>query len=165
MKRISAALAVAAVAGIVGVSVLPPERLLVWNSTASAPKGLYFVGGGVFESGAWVMISGDAPSAKWIAENGFLARGWPVIKRVAAVEGDEICRDGDQVFINGIHAATALKTDGAGRELPRWHGCFSIQANERFLLNDHPRSLDGRYFGVTKRADIIGVARLIIRVD
>lgn len=164
MRR-NAAVAGVAILGLAVISAAPPQKTFLWNRTASAPKGLYIIKRGAPDAGAWAAVSGDAPSAKWIAGNGYLGRGWPVVKRVAATEGDEICRDDDQVFINAIQAATALKTDGAGRELPRWQGCFSLQENEFFLLNDHPRSLDGRYFGVTKRGDIIGVARLIIRVD
>lgn len=164
MRR-NAAVAGVALLGLAFISAVPLQKTFLWNRTESAPKGLYLIAGDALETGAWAAVSGDAPSAKWIAGNGYLGRGWPVIKRIAAAEGDEICRDDDQVFINAIHAATALKTDGAGQELPRWQGCFSLQANEFFLLNDHPRSLDGRYFGATKRGDIIGVARLIISVD
>lgn len=164
MRRI-AAVAGVAILGLAAISAAPPQKTFLWNRTASAPKGLYLIKSGALDIGAWAAVSGDAPSAEWIAGNGYLGRGWPVIKRVAATAGDEICRDGDMIFINGIHTATALKTDGAGRELPRWEGCFMLQANEFFLLNDHPRSLDGRYFGATKCADIIGVARLIVPVD
>lgn len=157
MRRI-AAVAGLAVLALAFISAAPPQKKFLWNRTESAPEGLYIIKRTAPDIGAWAAVSGDAPSTKWIAGNGYLARGWPVIKRVAATEGDEICRDGDQVFINGIHAATALKADGAGRELPLWQGCLSLQANELFLMNDHPRSLDGRYFGATNMDDVIGVA-------
>lgn len=133
----------------------------LWNRTESAPKGLYLREGGALRKGDWAIVSAREPSAIWIAEHGFLAPGWPIIKRVAGVPGDEICREGTRVSVNGAPAAVALETDFAGRELPAWSGCITLDEGEFFLLNDHPRSLDGRYFGGTNAADIEGKARLL----
>ena len=36
-----------------------------------------------------------------------------------------------------------------------------LMRGEIFLLNDHPRSLDGRYFGVTDDALVMGRAHLL----
>lgn len=150
----AAALAVAAIA-------LPAEGFFLWNRTESAPKGLYWRGHGALDIGDWAIVSARAPAAVWISEHGFLAPGWPIIKRVAGVPGDEICRTDERVFLKGTLVAVALKTDSAGRELPRWSGCKTLDEGEFFLLNDHPRSLDGRYFGATSADDIDGKARLL----
>lgn len=150
----AAAIAVAAVA-------IPAEGFFLWNRTESASKGLYWRSDGALEIGDWAIVSARAPSAIWIAEHGFLAPGWPIIKRVAGVPGDEICRADERVFVNRALVAEALKTDSVGRKLPRWSGCTTLGENEFFLLNDHPRSLDGRYFGATKAKDIDGKARLL----
>lgn len=150
----AAAIAVAAVA-------IPTEGFFLWNRTESAPKGLYLRGGGALRKGDWAIVSARAPAAIWIAEHEFLAPGWPIIKRVAGVPGDEICRKSERIFINSALVAVALETDSAGRELPRWSGCTTLGDGEFFLLNDHARSLDGRYFGATKAEDIDGKAHLL----
>ena len=109
--------------------------------------------------GLWVA------AAIWIADHGFLAPGWPVIKRVRGLPGDEICRENETVSINGETVATALETDSNGLGLPSWSGCFTLQEGEVFLLNDHPQSLDGRYFGATQMKDVRGSARLLFSIS
>lgn len=163
MRWRPAALAVAGAAALLSVWAFPSARFLIWNKTESAPRGLYLIVSGAIEKGDFVVVSGASTAAKWIAAHGYLGKGWPLIKRVAAVAGDEICRHGRAVSIDGIFAAKALASDSRGRELPRWEGCFTLRADEFFLLNDHPRSLDGRYFGATKREEILGKARLLMR--
>jgi type IV secretory pathway protease TraF len=66
------------------------------------------------------------------------------------------------VFINGKPVAEALSVAPDGLKLPAWQGCHVLQADEVFLLNDHPRSLDGRYFGVMRVSDLEGTARLLL---
>lgn len=161
-KRAIAAASAAGIAALIAAQfALPPDGVFLWNRTESAPKGLYLRDGGALEVGDWAVVSARAPAAIWIAEHGFLAPGWPIIKRVAGVPGDEICREGEFVFVNNMLVAVALETDSAGRSLPAWSGCITLLEGEFFLLNDHPRSLDGRYFGATKAEDIDGKARLL----
>ncbi len=159
------ALAAVSVSLLVLSPVLSSSDVLVWNRTESAPKGLYWRSDGPLIRGGWALVSGKAPASNWIAENGFLARDWPVIKRVRGLPGDIICRDKATVSINGEPVATALETDSRGRRLPQWQGCFTLKATQVFLLNDHPRSLDGRYFGATNLKDVRGSARLIFVVS
>jgi len=147
------------------VMVLPSHDVWLWNRTESAPKGLYRLSDGALTLNAWAVVSADAPSAEWIQTRGYLPPDWPIIKRVRGLFGDKICRENHSIAINGELVATALKADSTGQNLPAWQGCFTVKADEVFLLNDHPRSLDGRYFGVTKTEDVRGSAVLIWRVD
>ena len=165
MNNFLAAVAGAIIAALAVVSFTPPEAKLLWNRTESAPKGLYFITCDNPVIGDWAVLSGDAASAQWIAENGYLETDWPIIKHIAASDGDEVCRIGPDIFINETLAAIALETDSTGGKLPRWEGCITLQADQVFLLNTHPRSLDGRYFGAEKRDDLLGRARLIFRTD
>jgi conjugative transfer signal peptidase TraF len=161
-RRIVLTVAAASATALAVAAFAPPEQgVFLWNRTQSAPKGLYWRGDGALETGDWAIVSARAPAAVWTAEHGFLAPEWPLIKRVAGVPGDEICREDERVFINGALAAVALRTDFTGRKLPSWSGCKRLEDGEFFLLNDHPRSLDGRYFGATKAEDIGGKARLL----
>ncbi|WP_300381089.1 S26 family signal peptidase [Henriciella sp.] len=137
---------------------LQPQSWLVWNRTSSAPQGLYRLSGAPFTPGQWVAVSSRSKAGAWAEANGFVGRDWPLLKRIVAVQGAEICRIGADIFIDGVWAATALEADSRGRELPVWRGCHVLDKDEIFLLNAHPRSLDGRYFGATSIEDVDGVA-------
>ena len=129
-------------------------------ASASAPIGLYRIERNErLEVGDFVLVRPEEALAKLIAERGYLPENIPLLKRVAAVPGDEICRESGAVFINKTRVAEALSFDSLGRKMPAWSGCFTLQSDELFLLNDPDRSLDGRYFGATKSRDVIGVAR------
>lgn len=152
--------------GIIGVSsVLSSHEFLIWNRTESAPKGLYWRSDSPLTLNGWAVVSGKAPVSIWISERGFLAPGWPIIKRVRALPGDEICRDKVTITINNVRVADALENDSSGNALPVWHGCKTLKEDEVFLLNDHPRSLDGRYSGPTNLEDVRGSARLLIELN
>jgi conjugative transfer signal peptidase TraF len=144
------------------VTLFPPHAWVIWNRTESAPKGLYWRSDRPLKIYGWAVVSCKAPASVWISQNGYLARDWPIIKRVRGLAGDEICRVDTAVSINGNSVAIALKTDSSGKKLPVWQGCFTVSETEVFLLNDHPRSLDGRYFGATKLENVTGAARLLI---
>lgn len=155
-----AAIAISA-AALAGVEVFEPQARLIWNRTPSAPIGLYWRMDRQPSLNGWALLSSDSSAAAWIADHGFLASGWPIIKRVRAIAGDEICRTGDAVLINGAAVAHAVRRSGRRPELPSWSGCRKLGAQEFLLLNDHERSLDGRYFGVTSAAEIDGSLLLL----
>jgi conjugative transfer signal peptidase TraF len=153
----SAAGILAAVAGLV----FDPDARLFWNRTGSAPIGLYGLSDNPFTRGDWVIVSARSGEADWAAARGYVGRDWPLIKRIAALPGDEICREGSAVLVEGIHVAEALDADTLGRAMPVWEGCQVLGRGEVFLLNQHPRSVDGRYFGPTKVGDLGGVLVLL----
>lgn len=132
-----------------------PERL-IWNRSGSLPEGLYWRSDEAFGRGDIVAVSGSSEAAQWSASHGFTGRNWPFLKQVAGVPGDRICREGAEIIINGERAGAALSTAQNGVVLPVWTGCRRLTEGEVFLMNPHPRSLDGRYFGVTAVSDIDG---------
>ena len=137
---------------------------LIWNATPSAPIGLYLVKYKVPVIGDYVLVNASGDAKKLIDERDYLPPDTPLVKRVAALSGAEICRENAKIYIDGVHVADAFAVDSSGRDMPAWSGCFTLQSDELFLLNDHERSLDGRYFGAMNKAQIIGVARpLFIR--
>ena len=150
---------------LTAMTVFPPSTYLLWNRTESAPKGLYWRSDSPLTRNGWAVVSGKAPAAIWISEHGYLQRDWPIIKRVRGMSGDLVCRESNVISISKIPVAEALISDRSGQKLPVWSGCFTLKDDEIFLLNDHPRSLDGRYFGITKRHDVTGSARLLISVE
>ena len=136
--------------------------LLVWNATASAPIGFYRVrpvGNRPLRIGELALIRPDAASARLYAERGYLPLGVPLLKRVVAVAGQNVCERDRVLSIDGRHVADALPTDGRGRPLVAWSGCRLLRDGELFVLMvDVPASLDGRYFGPTPIRSVMGRA-------
>lgn len=132
---------------------------IVWNASPSAPQGLYLIAEMTPKVGDYALIEPSNIAKALIAERHYLPPNIPMIKRIAALPGAEICRDEARILVNGTHVADALTVDSLSRPMPRWSDCITLQAHEVFLLNDHERSLDGRYFGASKTSHIIGVAR------
>ena len=138
--------------------VLDPADRLIWNWTASAPTGLYWLSDAPFTPGRWVVVSSQSVQANWAQEHEFVGEDWPLLKQIAGGPGDEICRTGRDILINDEVVAEALIVDSSGRNLPVWDGCVRLESDELFLLTPHPASLDGRYFGPVKQTDLDGVA-------
>lgn len=136
--------------------------LLVWNASASAPIGLYGLRSKAAVSrGDMVVAWTPEPARSLAAGRHYLPANVPLVKRVAAVAGDRVCAVGGAISINGRPVARRQRLDAAGRPMPWWSGCRYLRAGEYFLLMDHRRSFDGRYFGVTRSSDVVGRARLL----
>jgi type IV secretory pathway protease TraF len=94
----------------------------------------------------------------------YLPTSVPLVKRVAAVGGDQVCAVGAAVFVNGRLAALRRTEDPSGRPMPWWTGCEDISPGDLFLLTpERADAFDGRYFGVTRGRQVVGSARLIWR--
>jgi conjugative transfer signal peptidase TraF len=145
---------------LAGSAVATPRPLLAWNATASAPIGFYRVQpAGTLYIGELVLARPPAPLAVLFARRGYLPLGVPLLKHVAALAGDRVCRTGLRITIDGRFVALALARDHLGRPLPGWSGCRRLADGEVFLLNaDVPVSLDGRYFGPLSITAIVGRA-------
>lgn len=148
-----------AVLAIGASSFAHPAPRLLWNATASTPVGLYVVQPvRPLRIGDLVAAQPPEAVARFLAEGGSLPRGVPLLKHVAAVAGRIVCRTGRTVTVDGTSVATARERDSRGRELPVWSGCRVLGAGEILLLNRHPDSLDGRYFGPLPVSSVIGRA-------
>jgi conjugative transfer signal peptidase TraF len=88
-----------------------------------------------------------------------LPRGVPMLKRVLALPGQTVCRNGTTITVDTIEIGEARERDGRGRPLPVWQGCRVIAEGELFLMNwQSADSLDGRYFGPIPASAVIGRA-------
>ena len=132
--------------------------LLVWNASPSVPRGLYAVERTPPKVGDLVLIRLPARLAAFAARRGYLPRGVVLIKPVVALTGDTVCRRGVRISVRGKLAAKAHSADAAGRPLPSWHGCRTLQLGELFLLSDHADGFDSRYFGVLSVRSVVGHA-------
>lgn len=144
-------------------SAFPPAPRLVWNASASAPIGLYAVAPGAnIDPGDMIVARAPDPWRTMAAQRRYIPANVPLVKRVAAVAGDEICALGAQIYRNGILLAKRRATDAKGRIMPWWSGCIRLRGRQLFLLmSNSPASFDGRYFGVTEGTLVIGKARLL----
>lgn len=142
----------------------PPRPRLVWNVSASAPRGLYWVAPGVaIARGDMAIAHVPGQWRRLAARRRYLPAGVPLVKRVAAHGGDRVCATGAEIQINGRQAAMRRDSDGSGRALPRWSGCVTLGRGMVLLLNASRESFDGRYFGPSVSSDILGKAGLLWR--
>ena len=140
--------------------VLPTTPRLVWNASASAPVGLYWVSPSrVARVGDLVVAWPPAAVRALAARRHYLPAHVPLVKRIVGGPGDEICALGNRLFRSGVPLAERRPADAAGRPMPWWQGCVTL-GKGRYLLvmTDVPASFDGRYFGPTEVRDIIGQA-------
>jgi len=134
--------------------------LLVWNATASAPPGFYRIEPAMpLRLGDLVLLTPDPESAALYARRGYLPRGVPLLKPIAAVAGMRVCEQDARVSIDGRFSAVALAVDGKSRLMTPWTGCRRLTGCEVFVLNAAiPTSLDGRYFGPSPITSVLGRA-------
>jgi conjugative transfer signal peptidase TraF len=160
MTRRSFLLAGVVAAATLATLTVPVARYAVWNATASVPTGLYAIRGRAsLHVGERVAILPPPALRRLLAERGYLPTGIPLVKRIAAVSGQRICRFGHGVTIDRTYVAAARAGDRLGRPLPTWSGCRTLRSGELFVMNPAaPNSFDGRYFGVLRMTDVIGRA-------
>ena len=132
----------------------------IWNASNSVPIGLYRVqattGLAVNE-----LVAVQPPDllAAFLDLNGYLPIGVPMLKRVLALPGQTVCRNGLQIAVDGVDVGEARERDGRNRPLPVWHGCRVITDGDVFVMNwQSADSLDGRYFGPLPASSVIGRA-------
>ena len=136
-------------------------KWLVWNASPSVPTGLYWIENDSPKRGDIVLVELPEPYRTIADQRGYLPKNLPALKRVRALSGDEVCRFGRTVFVNGEAVSVAQLHDIRGLRLPEWSGCRILKPDDIFLLTDHPKSFDGRYSGPVDRSAIIGIAHSV----
>ena len=136
-----------------------PVRLL-WNASASTPIGFYELERrSDLKVGDLVAVMPDKPLADFMVGRGYIGRDVPLLKHIAALPGQNVCRTGYVVTVDAVAFGAALDRDKRGRPLPVWQGCQRIGDGDIFLMNPQVRdSLDGRYFGPLPARAVIGKA-------
>ena len=132
----------------------------IWNASNSVPIGLYRVQS-VTQLTVTELVAVQPPDllAAFLDLNGYLPIGVPMLKRVLALPGQTVCRNGITIAVDGIDIGNVRERDGRGRPLPTWHGCRVIADGDVFVMNwQSADSLDGRYFGPLPASAVIGKA-------
>lgn len=118
MKKLIALLALATLAiTAIALPVFTEFPLkLVYNASPSAPYGFYRIDhASGLKRGVFTVVP-TPPVFRWLAaKNHYLPFNVPLIKRVVAMSGDEICRIKQTIFINQKRVATALIRDSQHR--------------------------------------------------
>lgn len=151
-------IALIGVGGWIDLSIQPTPRL-VWNASASAPVGLWRIHPGVrLRTGDMVLAHTPASVRDLAAARRYVPANVPLVKRIAARDGDEVCAIGAMMFVNGRPVGKRLARDSHSRPLSWWTGCEALRDGRLLLLMDNPASFDGRYFGPVDEDAIIGKA-------
>ncbi|MGZ5871782.1 MAG: S26 family signal peptidase [Bradyrhizobium sp.] len=137
-----------------------PTASFIWNASGSVPIGLYRLRlTGKLTATELVAVQPPEPLATLLADGRYLPRGIPLLKRVLALPGQTVCRDGLTITVDKICVGKARDRDSRNRPLLNWQGCHVVAEGEVFLMNwQSEDSLDSRYFGVLPTAAIIGRA-------
>jgi conjugative transfer signal peptidase TraF len=136
------------------------------NISPSVPVGLWKVSAHTeqmeqmekLEKGVYVIVptvSADDeiknPGYKLAAERGYLASPMPMLKRVAAVEGDFVSYDVDEeaVTVNGgyVFMTAIMSQDTEGRPMPSASFPLRLGKYQVWLSSENIRGYDSRYFG------------------
>lgn len=153
----------AALAGatlIVAGGVAKPRPVVIWNGSESVPIGLY----ALRPVERWfvtelVVLRPEPALAAFLDRAGYLPDGLPMLKRILALPGQTVCRNGLVITVDDVEVGAAQRRDSHGRSLPDWQGCTIIGNGQLFLMNwQSETSLDGRYFGLVAKSSVIGRA-------
>lgn len=154
------ALASAALLLILIVECVPWSAWLLYNPSASAPRGWYLRRPvQELRSGALVLAHLPPATAAFAERRGYLPSSVPLLKRVGAIAPQHVCVRGGTVRIDSRTVGHARSRDGVGRPLAAWPDCRALRPGEVFLLAaGSAASFDGRYFGPVPRSAVFGEA-------
>lgn len=158
MRILASVIAAISVSAIALAIMIELPKKLVYNGSPSSRIGFYWIDDVPVGLGDFVLMNAPEHARELIKVRHYLPPNVPLIKRVVGVAGDEVCRHGRNISVNGIGMGVAKSEDLFGRPLPVWRGCETLTDDQIFVLNFHPDSFDGRYFGPVNRSSIIGRA-------
>jgi signal peptidase I len=136
---------------------------VIINETISMTKGAYVRTGNLdrLEVGDIVAMPMNASAKAYLGDRLGYPEDTMLIKRIAGLSGDTICRERATVTIERKSVQASFK-DTMGNDLPSWSGCRTLLVGEVFLLGDHAGSFDSRYFGAVTRQELSGTYKAVM---
>jgi conjugative transfer signal peptidase TraF len=162
-RRLVLRFAVGLVGGAIAMGVcalggwLPLKAGYCFNITPSEPVGIYELVSGGASRGALVLLEQPHGSVTSTLRR-YIPAKLRLVKRVAAIPGDVVRIDSDGVYVNGLRwpDSVPLLHDDEGRALhPYPCGVYRVAAGRLWVMSNHPRGLDSRYFGPVPAASVI----------
>ena len=139
---------------------LSSKPVLLINTSASEPTGVYLATGAPPRTGARIAFRIPQPG------RAYAARAMPerlrssVLKTIVAGQGDTVCTTSGRLIINGQDWAPIAEHDRHGGSLPRWRACRLLRSGEYFVFSNRiSNSFDSRYYGPVPADAVIGVYR------
>lgn len=77
-----------------------------------------------------------------------------IIKEIGCAPGEMLENRGPDYYCDGRFLGRALAADSTGAQLPRFVFHGRVPADRFFMMGDHPRSYDSKYFGFISRERI-----------
>jgi len=116
----------------IGMSALiHPTPKLIWNASASVPIGLYAVHpADTLHVGELLVVAPPEPLAIFLDQRHYLPKGVPLLKRVAALPGQTVCRTGQTIFVDGAAMAMRLDAIVSGVRCPSGKAAASLPRGE-----------------------------------
>ncbi len=153
--------AVTGCAILIGISLigyrLPAALGYCLNLTPSEPVGIYRLVAGGAQRGALVWLKQPVGPAASILHR-YAPAKIPLIKRVAAISGDIVQVGTLGVRIDGTlwFDSAPLDRDAEGRPLrPYPFGTYCVRPGQLWVMSQHPRGIDSRYFGPVAETSVI----------
>ena len=162
-KALIAGVITLAVIGMSGQMLFPPNPVLFYNPSYSAPVGWYKLRvNAPIVAGSQVAAYAPEWARKLADERGYLPYNYPLIKTVWALQGDEVCYVNRSVRVPKRPDITILGQDVLGRDMPQKSGCHVLKEDEYLLISpDVQTGFDSRYFGAIGSENIIGVVEYL----
>jgi len=136
---------------------LPAALGYCLNITPSEPVGIYRrVASGVHRNALVLLRQPQDPASSILGR--YLPANIPLIKRVAATPGDVVDESMRGVWVNGIlwPDSAPLTHDQEGRSLQQYpFGTYRVATGQLWVMSNHPRGLDSRYFGPVMDSSVI----------
>jgi type IV secretory pathway protease TraF len=137
------------VLGVLVLAAVVSTRWVRLNLSPSVPLGVYRLErlAPPLARGTLVVLSAPASIRPWWRSLASL------LKPVAAVAGEEVCGVWGELFVQGEWYGPVFP-EAQGKPLPHLDGCAVVPEGTVFLASTQPKSLDGRYFGMTPIATL-----------
>jgi conjugative transfer signal peptidase TraF len=142
--------------GLIGYR-LPTALGYCLNLTPSEPVGIYRLVKGGAERGALVLLKQPTGPTALVLHR-YAPANIPLIKRVAAVAGDVVQVGAHGVRIDGTlwPDSAPLDRDAEGKSLqPYPFATYRVRTGQIWVMSEHPRGIDSRYFGPVTETSII----------
>ncbi len=142
--------------GLIGYR-LPAALGYCLNLTPSEPVGIYRLAPGGAERGALVWLKQPTGPTALVLRR-YAPANIPLIKRVAAVAGDVVQLGAHGVRIDGTlwPDSAPLDRDAEGQPLQHYQfGNYRVRTRQVWVLSQHPRGIDSRYFGPVAISSVI----------